>query len=114
MVAGTVQNTTSAVPVRARKDPPEGQMAVPLSFAFTPSNYAFTNFYQLGGQSGGIMISQVVSLLIDNTASPYPTTVQHGVTNSTVTIPAFTEAIIPTFSSATSYPLSLAQATAPV
>jgi len=110
----TVQNVLGAFPVKARDPPPEGQMAVPIQFTLTPAIFSSIQSLLLGSQSGGILMSQVVTLVIDNSASPYPTTVVHGATFASVTIPAFTESIVPTFSQTGNYYLSVSQATAPV
>jgi hypothetical protein len=98
MVASTVQpGVLSGTPIVARNPPPEGQMAVQLPVTLTPSIFATNGLQQLSsGQVGGM--SQIVTLIIDNTPNNVPITVVHGALNETLQVAANTQATVPTFS----------------
>jgi hypothetical protein len=96
-VTGTLQNTTGSIPVTALDPPPEGTMATKLSFALTPVEPAANATLQLSSQ-GGLQMSQVVTLSIDNSNNQYAISVTHGVFNENVIVPAFGAVIVPTFS----------------
>jgi hypothetical protein len=111
--AGTVQNVQGAIPILARVPPPEGQMAAQVPLVFTPFQFNYSNTFQLNAQSG-LFLSQVVSLIIDNSGNPYPVQVTHGALQQTITVPGYTETIIPTFSARGFYSLEVGLLSVPV
>lgn len=111
-VPQTLQNAQFAFPVTARNIAPEGQMGVQITYNLTTFDFAQTFSYQLNSPSG-FPLSQIATLVIDNTQNPGAISVTHGITNSTVNVPAGQEYIIPTFSNSGAYVLSIMQLTAP-
>lgn len=113
MVSSTVQpGVLNGTPIVARNPPPEGQMAVQIPVALTPSIYAANNIQQLSsGQVGGM--SQVVSFIVDNSNNSLPLIVTHGALNETTTVPAMTMQTLPTFSLKDFWQWSVATPTAP-
>lgn len=113
MVSSTVQSgVLNGTPIVARNPPPEGQMAVQIPIELTPSIFAANGLQQLSsGQVGGM--SQVVTLMIDNTRNNNPVTVTHGALNETVTIAANTLATVPTFSGQGYWPWEVSLSAAP-
>ena len=95
---GGYQQVIGSLPVRNVQPPPEGTMAAGLTFTLTSVEPSVTASLQLNSQ-GGIQLSQVVTLSIDNSDSPYAISVTHGVFNEVTTVPAYASIIIPTFSS---------------
>lgn len=82
-------------------------MATAVSILLTPVEPGFVNSFQLSSQAG-FLLSQVVTLVIDNQVNPYPITVIHGLFNETVNVPANSSIIIPTFSNKSSFPINVA------
>ena len=113
MVAGTVQaGVLNGTPIVARSPPPEGQMAAQLPVTLTPSIFATNGLQQLSsGQMGGM--SQVVTLIVDNTQGMVPVTVIHGALNETLVVPSGTAATVPTFSGQGYWPWAISTVTAP-
>jgi len=113
MVSSTVQpGVLNGTPIVARNPPPEGQMAVQLPVTLTPSIFATNGLQQLSsGQVGGM--SQVVTLIIDNTANNVPVTIVHGALNESVQVAANTQATVPTFSGQGYWPWQVFVPTAP-
>ena len=77
---------------------PKGLWRRGLTFTLTSVEPSITASLQLNSP-GGLQLSQVVTLSIDNSDSPYAISVTHGVFNETTTVPAYGAVIIPTFSS---------------
>jgi hypothetical protein len=102
-----IQNVIGSVPVSAKGQPPEGQMAAQLSFLLTPTEPSIAAALQLSSQSG-LMLSQVVTLAVDNSDNSYPVNVTHGIFNESTIVPAFGSVILPTFSSKSNYPINVA------
>ena len=72
-------------------------MAVQLPVTLTPSIFATNGLQQLSsGQVGGM--SQVVTMIVDNTTNNVPITVVHGALNEVIQVAANTQATVPTFS----------------
>jgi hypothetical protein len=111
-VAGTVQNVNAAVPVHALSKPPEGQKTVTIDYTFTPLIYQFSESYQLNSP-GGLNLSQVLGLTIDNTQNPLSLTVIYGPAGNTIVVPALTITTIPTVSTRSYFPITLALAQPP-
>jgi hypothetical protein len=102
-----VQNSFGSVPVQAVNPPPEGTMATQLSFLLTAEEPSIGQSLQLSSQSG-LMLSQVVTICIDNSDNIYAVSITHGVFNENTLVPAFSSIIIPTFSSKSNYPINVA------
>jgi hypothetical protein len=105
-VAGTVQNVLASAPIVALKPPPEGQAATQIVYTFGPSVISFINNYQLS-ISNGLQLTQVCSLVIDNTANPLAITVTHGVLNQSVIVPPYTSDTVQTYSARGNYPCTV-------
>jgi hypothetical protein len=105
--APTVQQASGSVPIVNIQPPPEGQMAAKTSIVLTPGNIEYDNVFQLSSQSG-LLLSQVVTLIIDNSQNAYPLAVIHGALAETLQVAALSVVIVPTFSArAGGYPLQI-------
>lgn len=105
--SGVVQAINGSVPITNIQPPPEGQMAASLNVVLTPGNISFAQTFQLSSQNG-LQLSQVVTLVIDNSANAYPLTVTHGVLSEVVQVAALSTVVVPTFSGkAGGYPLAI-------
>lgn len=114
MVTTTVQNVLgSATPVQALNPPPEGNQGVQLSYEFTPTGLLTQGQILQLNQPGGLALSQVVSLVIDNSQNPNSVTITHGAFNETVTIEAGGFQVLPTFSTKSFFSISLMIPAAP-
>jgi hypothetical protein len=102
-----IQNTIGSTPISNVIPPPEGNLAAALAFVLTPAEASIAANLQLSSQSG-LMMSQVITLLIDNTANAYPITVVHGALSETTTVAALSQVIVPTFSNKSSFPINVA------
>src|ERR1700727_2429946 len=106
--APTTQTVLGSSPIVALDPPPEGKQGVSITFTFSPGGAAsFATFYQLNAPSGGLPMSQVVTLCLDNTENPLAIAVTHGAFNETVTVPGNTYLIVPTFSNKGPYPIEI-------
>lgn len=105
----TLQNINAFVPVLALNPPPEGKRAASLTVTIGYAQTTFTQQIQLNAPSG-IMLSQVVTLIVDNTANPNPITVTHGALGQTAQVAGGAEFIIPTFSTSGFYSLTIVNA----
>lgn len=103
------QNVTQAIPVIARKQPPEGQKIIPFECVFSAGDFSASFSQNL--QS--MMVTQIRTIFVDNSANSSEVTLVHGVANQTVVIPAGGGAIIPTTSNNGGFTFTLAQASAP-
>src|SRR5208282_2348833 len=113
MVSSIVQpGVLNGTPIVARNPPPEGQMAVQLPVTLTPSIFATNGLQQLSSATMGGM-SQVVTLIVDNTANNVPVTIVHGALNESVQVAANTQATVPTFSGQGYWPWQVFVSTAP-
>ena len=107
---GTVQpGVRTALPVVARHTPPEGTRAASITATLTPASFFVTEQFALSDQSG-LMMTQVVTLLVDNTANTEDVFLTHGVLQQNLTVPAGADATVPTFSAQGYYPLSVTTA----
>src|SRR5208283_1574138 len=106
------QNVVAAIPVNAIDPPPEGQRAAKINVSLTPISFYNANQFQLNSQSG-LTLSQVCTLVIDNSQNSSPITVVHGALSQQVLVPQNTTTIVPTFSTKGYYFLSVAAITAP-
>jgi hypothetical protein len=105
--ANTVQQATSSVPIVNIQPPPEGQMAAKQTVVLTPGIIEYDNVFQLSSQSG-LLLSQVVTLIIDNSQNAYPLAVVHGALAENLQVAALSVVIVPTFSArAGGYPLQI-------
>jgi len=95
--AGTFQNVTGAIPVTSLDPPPEGKMAASLKFFLSSVKPSVNASLQLSSQ-GGLQMSQVVTISIDNSNNSFAIQITHGVFNEVTTVAAFAVAIVPTFS----------------
>ena len=111
-MAGIIQNVSGSVPIVARRPPPEGLKAAKLVFTLTPSDYDVIQPLQLNAQNG-LMMSQVVTLVVDNTANVDAIVVTHGALFETLAVPGGTQIIAPTFSLQGAYSLEVAAVSAP-
>lgn len=109
---GAFQQAFGSVPVTNRTPPPEGTMAVQLTATLTELIPSIATTLQLNSQAG-LMLSQVITLCIDNTKNPLALNVVHGVLNETNVVPAYGYSIMPTFSGSGNYPINISTATAP-
>lgn len=82
-------------------------MATAVTIILTPVEPSFATSFQLSSQAG-LLLSQVVTLVVDNQLNPYPITIVHGLFNETVNVPANSSIIIPTFSNKSSFALNVA------
>lgn len=96
VVGGAFQNVGGgAVPVVAAEKPPEGKKAFKLTVKLT--GLIPTVYQQLTPTLFGI--SQIVSILIDNTLNPVPILVTAGATDINIIVNAYEGIIAPVFSS---------------
>lgn len=103
-----VQNVNGSVPITNIQPPPEGTMAASVNVTLTAAEPMAAQTFQLSSQNG-LMLSQVVALVIDNSANAYPLTVTHGALAETTQVAAATVVIVQTFSSrAGGFPLQVA------
>jgi hypothetical protein len=102
-----VQNVIGSAPIVNVQPPLEGTMAASVDFVLTPTEPSITQLYQLSSQ-GGLMISQVVTICVDNSENAYPLLVTHGVLGEVVQVAAYSTAIIPTLSNKSGYPITVA------
>lgn len=84
---GNYQNIIGAIPVVSLSPPPEGSAAAQVTYTLTPSLPAVSASYQLSSQAG-LAMSQIVTLIIDNSANLYPIEVTHGVLSEVTNVPA--------------------------
>jgi hypothetical protein len=106
---GTIQQTIGSQPIVNLDPPPEGTMASGLTFTLTPGQPNAATNLQLSSQAG-LMMSQVLTLVIDNSQNLYPIVVVHGAFNEKVTAPAGATLIVPTFSNKNTYPINVSVA----
>lgn len=102
-----MQNVNGAVSITNVQPPPEGFLAALLTFGLSASQPSVSQSLQLSSQ-GGLLLSQVVSLSIDNSQNAYPILVTHGALNEVVQIAANATVIIPTFSGRGPYNITVA------
>ena len=98
-MTGTIQNVLGAVPVRYQIPPPEGPKALPIQFILGAAQQVVAKLINLSDWQ----MSQVVSAIVDNSASDVDIQVTMGATNTVVQVPALAEAIIPAFSNGPSF-----------
>lgn len=111
---GTVQpNVLGSTPIVNNSPPPEGQYAVLLSFPFSAAGWTSAQQLQLNAPGGGIALSQVASILIDNTGSLIPLAVIHGAMSTTTHCPAGMAMLVPSFSNRAPYQLIVSLASPP-
>lgn len=111
-MAGTVQNVVGALPIINRRVPVEGDKAAQVTATLAPTDFFVSQIFQLSDQSG-LMMTQVVTLLVDNTAGNQDILVTHGVLQQKLTVPQGTQMIVPTFSAQGFYPLTVQAVAAP-
>ncbi len=104
--ATSTQNVVAAIPVNAIDPPPEGQRAAKIVATLTPIAFYSAQQFQLNSQSG-LTLSQVCTLVIDNSQNNAPIAIVHGALNQQVLVPANTTTIVPTFSTKGYYFLSV-------
>src|SRR5208282_2652765 len=97
----TVQQVVAAFPVTFNAVPPEGQKAISFVVTLSSTTLTYANFFNL--QS--LLVSQIVTAIIDNTQSDVDITVSAGITNTNTVIPAGGGVIIPVFSSGPTFNL---------
>lgn len=113
--APTVQATQgTAVPIQALAMPPEGQRGIQQTYTFSPGGLLMAGAVLQLNQPGGLALSQVVSLCIDNTQNPNSVTVTHGVFNETITVQAGGFQVVPTFSTKSTYNVLLTLPASPL
>jgi hypothetical protein len=103
---GTIQQSIGTQPVISRIPPPEGTSAAGYTVTLTPDLPNFSTALQLNSQAG-LMMSQVVTMVIDNSDNNYAIQVVHGVFNEVTNVPANGGIIVPTFSNSGSFPLNV-------
>lgn len=101
-----VQNAIGSVPVTNVQPPPEGLMAASVQFVLTPGEPSIVQSFQLSSQ-GGLLLSQVVALFLDNSQNAFPIVAVHGALNETTQVPAFSTAVTPTFSGRGPFSISI-------
>src|SRR5258708_1971654 len=109
-MTSTTQNVLSSVSVQNVQPPPEGTMAALLKFTLDANTPSISLSLQLSSQ-GGLLLSQVVSLSIDNSENDYPILVIHGILNEVVQVAAQATVIIPTFSNRGPYTITVSTPT---
>lgn len=85
-------------------------MAALLKFTLDANTPSISLSLQLSSQ-GGLLLSQVVSLSIDNSENNYPILVIHGILNEVVQVAAQATVIIPTFSNRGPYTITVSTPT---
>lgn len=75
--------------------PPEGYKGIAIPIMLS-SGVEFSAFYQLNAQSG-LLMSQVQTICLDNTANSAPVTITHGAFSENFTVPPYTYSVFPTF-----------------
>jgi hypothetical protein len=106
-----VSNTLGAIPVVARTNPPEGRQSAAFAITLTPLVPNFVTSWQLKSPGGGgLNLSQVLSIYVDNISNPYAIVMTHGVMNEVTFIGANTSAIVPTLSNNASFTANFATA----
>lgn len=103
---GYQQTVIGAIPVVNVLPPPEGTAAAQVTYTLTPSLPAISASYQLSSQAG-LNMSQVITLIIDNSENLYPIAVTHGVLGEVTIVPAGAKVITPTFSNRSTYPITI-------
>lgn len=111
-MAGTVQNVIGALPIVNRRVPVEGDKAAQVTATLAPTDFFVSQIFNLSDQSG-LMMTQVVTLLVDNTAGNQDVLITHGVLQQNLTVPQGTQMIVPTFSAQGFYPLTVQAVAAP-
>lgn len=115
MTTGTVQNVNgTSVPIQALNPPPEGQQGVQIGYTFSPSGVLTQSQILQLNQPGGLALSQVVSLVIDNSQNTNAIIIQHGVFDESVAVPAGGVQVVPTFSTKSFFNISLTLPQAPL
>src|SRR5208283_4033739 len=104
--ATSSQNVVAAIPVNAIEPPPEGQRAAKINVSLSPTAFYVAQQFQLNSQSG-LTLSQVCTLVIDNSQNTAPVSVVHGALSQQVLVPSQTTTIVPTFSTKGYYFLSV-------
>ena len=110
MTSGTVQNVIGAVPVRYKRDPPEGPKALPIKFVLGAAVQVVGQLINLSDWQ----MSQVVSAIIDNTQSDVDIQVTMGATNTVIQVPALAAAVVPAFSNGPSFNILIQAKESPV
>lgn len=103
----TVQTIFGAIPVQTG-EPPEGKLTAGFAYTLTSIEPSLANSWALNSMSGGLRMSQVVTLCVDNSAGEYALSIVHGALNEKLIVPAFASVIVPTFSTKASYPINMA------
>lgn len=109
MVAGTIQNVVAALPVSYKRIPPEGEKVIPIALQLGPSVLTYSTILNL--QS--LLVSQIVTAIIDNTQSDVEIICQFGVANTYVTVPPASGLIVPVFSNGPAFNILITAATIP-
>src|SRR5271166_3015729 len=110
MASGTVQNVLGAVPVRYKRDPPEGPKALQIKFVLGAAVQVVGQLINLSDWQ----MSQVVSAIIDNTQSDVDIQVTMGATNTVIQVPALAAAVVPAFSNGPSFNILIQAKESPV
>lgn len=106
---GIVQNVIGSTPIINIQPPPEGQHALTIQYQITGIVPMITEFYQLNAL-GSFALSQVCTLLIDNSLNLYPIAIIHGALNTLTNVQAGGQTIVPTFSNNGPYAIQIAAA----
>jgi hypothetical protein len=104
------QNVIGGTPVANLAKPPEGTKASSIKYTMTPTDYSRSENLSLWSD---LAMSQVISLVIDNTGCDQDVTVEGGAILQSIIVPANTGAIVPTFSPTGTYSYTISLATAP-
>lgn len=106
-MVNTVQNVLGgSASIISLNPPPEGTAGCQVTFTVDPTIGFVAQSFQMSNAQG-LSISQVVSLVIDNTANPCSITVQHGVMNEKTVVAALGLQIVPTFSNKGPFPITI-------
>jgi hypothetical protein len=104
------QNVIGGTPVANLAKPPEGTKASSLKYVMTSTDYSRSENLSLWADLG---MSQVISLVIDNTGCNQDVIVEGGAILQSIIVPANTGAIVPTFSPTGSYSYTISLAEPP-
>lgn len=108
-MSDTVQNVLGgSSSIVAVDPPPEGKAGCLVKFTIDPVIGFVAQSFQMSNAQG-LSISQVISLVIDNSLNPCAITVTHGVLSEKTVVAGFGLQIVPTFSNKGAFPITIMQ-----
>jgi hypothetical protein len=110
-IVGAYQNVIGSVPIANVEKPPEGTKGSALTYTMTPTDYVRYENFSLWAD---FALSQVMSLVIDNTQSNISVQVTAGPLGQIIVVPANTGMIVPTFCSQSTFSMIVELIAAPM